>query len=415
MRFRILPVLLAVFFLGLVTGTSLSAVAGSVTYARLQVFADALAIVESRYVDERDPDTLVYDAIGGLTQGLDDHSVFLDPDQYRDLREVTTGEYSGVGIDVFTRDGRIVVRQVFAGSPAQAAGLEEGDEIVGVNDRTLETTDPSLLLEDIRGLRGTVVVLRIERAGLEAAFDVSVRRAQIRTPSVEAELVMPQIALLRIDRFQRDTAEEVQVALTRLRLDATGDLDGVILDLRGNPGGYLSEAVEIADLWLGDGTIVSTVGRMGLADRDRATLPGTDPDTPLVVLVDGSSASASEVLAGAIQDRKRGRIVGSTTYGKGSVQQFFDLPDGSALKLTTARYFTPNGQDIHGSGVAPDLALDSGDDEARSRTVKDFLAQRSGVPESVTLDPALNLALAWFEDPQGTDDWFVGAPLAPQQ
>lgn len=409
MRFRSSSVF-AAFAAGILTGGALTAAAGAYPFEKLHVFAEALSKIDAHYVDKRDPEALVYDAIGGLTQGLDDHSVFLDPERYAQMREQTSGEYFGVGIEVETRDERVFVIEPLEGSPAEEAGILAGDEIVAVDDADVTEIGPEGALARIRGDRGTVVVLSVERADAEAPVDISVRRDRVRTRSVESDLVAGGIGLVRVERFQRRTFDEVRRALTELE-EANGTvLNGIVLDMRGNPGGYLSQAVAIADLWIDQGTIVSTIDRRTLRQRDEAHPAGTDTTTPIAILVDSGSASAAEIVAGALKDHGRGKLIGYPTYGKGSVQMFFDLSDGSALKLTTARYYTPAGHHIHGSGIAPDIALgERGADDPEGDLTG--LLDEVAVSEAVARDPEMHVAIAWLADPVRTEAFF-GEPTA---
>jgi len=398
-RFRLpvrLPLLVATFAGGLLTGAALTAAADGEPYQRLRVFAEALSLIESRYVDERSSDALLYDAIGGLTQGLDDHSVFMDPERYRETREQTSGEYFGVGISVDTREDGIHVVEPIQGSPAEEAGVLPGDRIVGVDGVRFEAAGTDALLAKIKGRRGTIVVLTVLRG--EDELDLPVRRDQVRTSSVDSRLLAPGYGWARLSRFQRRTADELRRALTELKEENGGPLTGLVLDLRGNPGGYLNQAVAVADLWLDDGIIVTTVGRERPEPAGRARAGGTDRDLSLVVLVDGGSASAAEIVAGALQDHARAKLVGYTTWGKGSVQQFFDLPDGSALKLTTARYYTPSGRSIHGSGIRPDVLLGERGASTPDFDVDALLAAQPVAPDWTSADPELRVALGLLRD-----------------
>jgi carboxyl-terminal processing protease len=406
------PGLLAGFVAGVLTGAALTAAASSYSFDQLRVFTEALHRIDTFYVDERDPSDLLYDAIGGLTQGLDDHSVFLDPDAYRDMREQTTGEYFGVGVAVDIRDGRIFVDEPVEGSPAELAGVQPGDEIVAVDDALVAEVGTEKALALVRGDRGTVVVLTVVREGRDQPLDISVTRDRVRTRSVEYTLLPGGVGRIDIDRFQRQTYDETQRALTELEEEAGGRLDGIVLDLRGNPGGYLRQAVSIADLWVEGGTIVSTIDRSDEAQKDEAHRAGTDSRTPIAVLVDGGSASAAEIVAGALQDHGRGTLIGYTTYGKGSVQQFFDLSDGSALKLTTARYYTPNHHNIHGSGITPDLALGPRGADEPGRDLGPLLDEYP-IPQELWGDPTLHVALAWLQDEAAVESWFAAPSKEP--
>jgi len=376
-----------------VSGAALTASATGEPYERLRVFAEALSLIESRYVDERGADALVYDAIGGLTQGLDDHSVFMDPERYRETREQTSGEYYGVGISIDSRDGGIHVLQPMDGSPAEEAGILSGDVIVAVDGVRIEVAGDDALLSKIKGRRGSIVVLTVVRG--EKELDFPVRRDQVRTRSVESRLLGDGLGWAKVSRFQRRTADELRRALAELKETNGGPLTGLVLDLRGNPGGYLNQAVAVADLWLSEGIIVSTVGRERPEPAGRARASGTDREVGVVVLVDGGSASAAEIVAGALQDHGRAKLIGYTTWGKGSVQQFFDLPDGSALKLTTARYYTPSGRSIHGSGIEPDVSLGPRGGLGPDFDVEVALAGAPS-PDWAAGDPELRLAMAYL-------------------
>lgn len=375
------------------SGAALTASATGEPYERLRVFAEALSLIESRYVDERGADALVYDAIGGLTQGLDDHSVFMDPERYRETREQTSGEYYGVGISIDSRDGGIHVLQPMDGSPAEEAGILSGDVIVAVDGVRIEVAGDDALLSKIKGRRGSIVVLTVVRG--EKELDFPVRRDQVRTRSVESRLLGDGLGWAKVSRFQRRTADELRRALAELKETNGGPLTGLVLDLRGNPGGYLNQAVAVADLWLSEGIIVSTVGRERPEPAGRARASGTDREVGVVVLVDGGSASAAEIVAGALQDHGRAKLIGYTTWGKGSVQQFFDLPDGSALKLTTARYYTPSGRSIHGSGIEPDVSLGPRGGLGPDFDVEVALAGAPS-PDWAAGDPELRLAMAYL-------------------
>jgi carboxyl-terminal processing protease len=403
------PKLIAAYALGLLSGAALTATAATgVPYERLAAFSHALSLIEARYVDERDTDTLVYDAIGGLTQGLDDHSIFLEPDRYKELLEQTSGEYFGVGIEIEHRGDKVYVGRALAGSPAEDAGIEAGDEIVAV-DGVLVGKAGEDALGGIRGERSSRVVLTLMRPGESEPRQISVVRGQVRTPSVVSRR-LDDIAWIHVERFQRRTAAEVGRALAAER--KAGKLAGVVLDLRGNPGGYLSQAVEVADFFIAEGPIVSTVDRGPAGQKDTAHKAGTDVDTPLAVLIDGNSASAAEIVAGALQDTGRGTLLGYNSYGKGSVQQFFELSDGSALKLTTARYLTPKGRYIHGSGIEPDLPLGPRGSRVPAIELEPLLARFGAPAPGIEGDLELQTALALLREPEPTRAFLTDANAA---
>ncbi len=405
-RTRRFAPLVAIYAAGLLSGAAVSAAAVSVQYPfeRLEVFAEALSIIHARYVDERDAGALVYDAVSGLCRDLDDHSIFMNPDEYREMREETSGQYFGIGIALDLLDGRLIVQRTIEASPAEVAGILPGDEILAVDGEVVGKLGPEVALARIEGKRGSIVVLRIARDGLAESIEVAVRRDQVRTNSVESALLSPNIGWLRIERFQRRTVDEVRRALRDLQAAGPAPA-GLVVDLRGNPGGYLSQAVAVADIWLAEGAIVSTVDRSSGAQRDMARTLGTDTTTQLVVMVDGRTASAAEIVAGALQDRGRAQVVGETSYGKGSVQQFFDLSDGSALKLTTARYYTPSGASIQGVGVRPDVVLGDHVFEQLALDLEALMRSMPGAPSWAGDDRALQVAVLALRDPGALQPW----------
>ncbi len=400
----------ALFTAGLLTGAALTASAKEVPYDLLHVFSTALQKIEAEYVVEREPQDLIYDAIGGLTQGLDDYSVFLSPEDYQELLEKTRGEYYGVGISIESREDRVFILSPIEGSPAEAAGLLPGDEIVAVDGLRVSVVGDDEVLAKIKGRRGTAVLITVLRNGSEE--DVRVLRDRVRTRSVERRLVGDGTAWLQIKRFQSHTADEVKRALAELAEEQGAPVTGLVVDLRNNPGGYLSQAVQVADLWISSGPIVSTVSREEAADEELARPKGTDRETRLVVLVDADSASAAEILAGALKDTGRAQLVGYTTYGKGSVQQFIELPDGSALKLTTAGYLTPSGASIHGSGIRPHVTLGERGAWKPWRDPAELL-QAAPAPDWIVADSELHIAFAALAAPDSAVEYFTRPP-APE-
>tara|TARA_Y100001968_G_scaffold312828_1_gene336401 strand:+ start:746 stop:2008 length:1263 start_codon:yes stop_codon:yes gene_type:complete len=401
------PLIVAAFLAGLMSGSALSALAIAKDYpfGRLEVFSEALSLIHGRYVDERDAGELVDDAIVGLCRNLDDHSVFLDPQSYRALQEETAGQYFGIGVGLVSRAGLLIIERVVDGSPAEQAGIRAGDRIVTVDGEQLSPLSAEDGLRRIKGLRGSVVRLGVERGEPSELLEFAVRRDRVRTSSVESAFVGEGLLWVRIQRFQRRTVEELRRELQRSTAGKAA-LKGLVLDLRGNPGGYLKQAIAVADLWLASGHIVSTVERSVGLEREQATGPGTDPDTRLVVLVDAQTASAAEVVAGALRDRSRAILIGETSYGKGSVQQFFELSDGSALKLTTARYYTPSGASIAGVGVSPHVVLGQEPKDSAELSVGELLVRVESLAPWVREDRALSLALALLSDHPSVQGWW---------
>ena len=405
----------AIYAAGLVSGAALSAAAVSTQYPfeRLEVFAEALSTIHARYVDERDADELLYDAVSGLCRNLDNHSIFMDPEAYREMKEETSGQYFGIGVALDLRDGHLVVLRTIEGSPAEEAGILAGDEILAVDGEVVALLSLELALARIEGKRGSQVQLRLAREGVAVPLELVVRRDQVRTNSVESARIDSGIGWLKVERFQRRTVDEVRRGLRELRASSPA-LAGLVLDLRGNPGGYLSQAVSVADIWLEQGPIVSTLDRVEGTQRDMARTVGTDNDTALVVLIDKGTASAAEIVAGALQDRDRAKVVGQSSYGKGSVQQFFELSDGSALKLTTARYYTPSGRSIQGVGVRPDIVVDDQLPTQDSSALDGLLGSASSDPPWVRNDRALHLAVLALRDSEGVQEWWDSTVAARQ-
>jgi carboxyl-terminal processing protease len=328
-------------------------------FRELKIFTDVLAIVKRDYVREVPDDKLVEGAIKGLLTTLDPHSGYLDPDFYQDLQVQTKGEFGGLGIEITVKDGLLVVISPMEGSPAEKAGMKPNDAIVKIDGKF--TKDFSLVdaVKKLRGPKGTEIVLSVFRKGTPELIEVKLIRDQITVRSVRARLLPDGYAYVRINQFAEKTAEDLKSALHDL-LKASGrdTLAGLIIDLRNNPGGLLTQAILVSDLFLREGVIVYTDSRVdGQRQKYFAHERGTEPDFPLVVLVNGGSASASEIVAGALKDAGRGLIVGTQTFGKGSVQTISPLDNGGAVTLTTALYFTRSGNSLQAKGVSPDIEV----------------------------------------------------------
>lgn len=330
------------------------------TYQKLRVFSQVLAYVQDSYVDEIEEEELVYDAIRGMLRDLDPHTAFMRPAEYQKLKEDTAGEFGGLGIELRQLPTTIRITRVHVGGPAEHAGLQPDDQILaadGVSTAEMELPD---LIKLLRGVPGTTVMLRIARTGWSDPRDIPLVRQQVRIPSVHAKSLPNDIVYVQITSFQERTDLELGTALQALRAERKpardGTWRGLVLDLRDNPGGLFEEGVKVADRFLRQGLIVRTVGRDPRnVERDEAQLAGTEPEYPLVLLINGGSASASEIVAGALQDQGRALVVGTRSYGKGSVQTLYGLEDGAGLKLTIARYFTPSGRSIQDTGIEPDV------------------------------------------------------------
>ena len=327
---------------------------------QIRTFAEIFTRIKRDYVRDVDDVSLLESAIKGMLAGLDPHSVFLDRDAFRSLQERAQGRFGGLGIEVSMENGLIKVIAPIDDTPAQRAGIESGDLITHINDQSVRGMSLGEAVDKMRGHPGTAVTLSVVRKGLGEVLRVHIVRAIIRVRSVKARLLEPGIALFRLSNFQSDTSEELWRALQRLRTDSDGELRGAVLDLRNNPGGILDAAVRVSDMFLEEGLIV--VSTKGRTDSANLEYPARSPDAlqgaPLVVLVNGGSASASEIVAGALQDQRRALIVGEPTFGKGSVQTLLTLRDEGALKLTTALYYTPSGRSIQAKGITPDVVLE---------------------------------------------------------
>lgn len=322
----------------------------------LRLFAEIFSMIKADYVEPMDDETLLRDAVRGMLGGLDPHSSYLDADSFREINIDTRGEFGGLGLEVTLEDGVIRVVAPMDGTPAEEAGIRSGDLIIRLDGITVKGQALDQAVGRMRGEPGSAITLTILRDGVEAPFDVIVKRAIIQLQSVRGELLEARFAYTRISQFQSGTGASLRRQLERLEEQADGPLSGLVLDLRNNPGGVLDGAVEVSDLFLSKGVIVSTRGR---AADSAFTFNATGRDVlsgaPLVVLVNRGSASASEIVAGALQDHQRGLILGTKTFGKGSVQTILPMKNGAALKLTTARYYTPNNHSIQATGIQPDI------------------------------------------------------------
>ncbi|MBI5512951.1 MAG: S41 family peptidase [Deltaproteobacteria bacterium] len=331
-------------------------------YRRLGIVAQVLAHIENSYVDPVDEDRLIDGAIRGMVNTLDPHSAYLDAEEYALLESEATGQFGGIGVEIDARGDYLTVISPIAGSPAARAGVRAGDELLAVDGQDARGLDVDEAVRRMRGAPGTHVRVVLRRRGQTEPLRLDLVREVVRVTSVEAHLLDDGVGYVNLRAFQERSSQEVSAALDRLTRSAGGSLRGLVLDLRNNPGGLLDEAIFIADQFLASGVIVSTRGRDGAAqDEARAHVAGTRPEFPIVILVNEYTASAAEIVAGALQDHHRATLVGTRTFGKGSVQTVIDLPDGGALKLTIARYFTPSGRSIQAQGIAPDVQVEAVD------------------------------------------------------
>jgi carboxyl-terminal processing protease len=359
------------------------------TSAESAQLGEVIERVQREYVDTVSHPALVDDALRGLVGGLDPYSSYLDAEEYADLRVSTAGTYAGIGIEVSTADRALRVVRPFRGSPAFAAGIQSGDMISAI-DGTPVGPDLEAAMARMRGPRGSTVRLAVLRVGQTLPLEFTVERAQVDVHSVAMTSLDGGYVYARITAFSDTTAEDFSASIARLRRDMSAKPRGVVLDLRNNPGGVLESAVEVADLLLENGVIVTADGRTPAARFSMEATPGEVlPGVPVVVLVNGSTASAAEILAGALQDHHRAVLLGRRTFGKGSVQTVMPLTAGRAIKLTTSRYFTPSGRSIQGHGIDPDHLVENVDgvpadlDDARARQT--LSARDAGVHAALEL------------------------------
>lgn len=323
----------------------------------LRMFADVFDRIKQAYVEPVDDRDLLEDAIRGMLTGLDPHSAYLEPEAFESLQIHTSGEFGGLGIEVGLEDGFIKVIAPIDDTPAQRAGVRAGDMIIRLDDTPVQGMDLNEAIDLMRGEVGTPIRLTIMREGRDQPLEIKIVRDVIKVKSVRHELLEPGYGYLRISQFQSHTGEDTVAAIRSLAEEAP--LKGLVLDLRNNPGGVLQAAVAVSDAFLTEGTIVYTEGRLPNSElRFNASSETVAPDTPLVVLINGGSASASEIVAGALQDHERALIMGTDSFGKGSVQTVLPLGQERAIKLTTARYYTPGGRSIQAQGIKPDLRVD---------------------------------------------------------
>jgi len=352
-------VILCILFSGLLffqgSGGDVKAWDGEV-YKNIEIFAEVLRQIEMNYVEPKDSKELIYGAIKGMVGSLDPHSSFMTSEEHKDLMIETKGSFTGVGIEITMRENVITVVSPIEGTPAYKAGIKAGDKIIKINDELTNDMTLADAVKLIRGAKGTEVKITVSREGSEKPLDFNIVRDVIPLRSVRALKLSPDIGYIRISNFQSKTEQDLTENLKKL--ESEEGIKGLILDLRNNPGGLLNQAIKVSDVFLDEGIIVSTKGRDSRQDMEiSATRNGVKRSYPIIVLVNEGSASASEIVAGALQDNKRALVLGTKTFGKGSVQTILPLSDGSGLRLTTARYYTPSGNSIQLTGIQPDIEL----------------------------------------------------------
>lgn len=389
----VLPMLGAVAILG---GTAPTAAQhpdmpppGELPLDELRTFADVFNQIRIGYVEEIEDSELLEYAIKGMLMGLDPHSVYLTRDAFEDLQTSTTGEFSGLGLEVGMDNGYLTVIAPIDGSPAAEAGMLPGDIILKLDGTTIKGKSLNEAVDQMRGPVGSEIIMTIGRAGEPQPFDLTLVRDTIRVASVRQRWLESGYAYLRISQFQKKTGEDVSEAIAKLQ--AEQPIRGLVLDLRNNPGGVLGASVDVAGLFMEGGTVVYTEGRLDNSARNyNATEKDMTAGVPLVVLINGGSASASEIVAGALQDHSRAVIMGTESFGKGSVQTVLPISEDRAVKLTTALYFTPNGRSIQAEGIVPDVIVDRARveafDESRRISERDLAGHLDNAGNNVTGD-----------------------------
>ena len=351
-----------------------------------RLLSEVMDLIHDDYVDKTDDHTLMSNAIRGMVGELDPHSAFMDKDEFEDLKIATEGNYSGIGVEVTAEDGVLTVIAPLDDSPAARAGIRPGDAILSIDGLLLRNEPLDDAIKRIRGEPGTVVRLGIGREPLPQPLELSIERAMVSVHSVRFDMLEPGYGYLRISQFSETTGPDTLAAIRALEDEAGGKLRGLVLDLRNNPGGVLDAAVEVSDAFLEDGTIVSAEGRSA---ESRFRMEAMEGDlargAAIAVLVNEGSASAAEIVAGALRDNGRAKLLGQKTFGKGSVQTVLPLEDGQALKLTTSRYFTPSGVSIHERGIEPDVPLPEPE------------ATAAGAPDAGERDPEIRAAVEFLK------------------
>jgi carboxyl-terminal processing protease len=330
--------------------------AGDDRYKKLKVFTEVLSVVEHNYVEEVETEELVYSAIKGMMSSLDPHSGFLSPDAYKEMQVDTKGEFGGLGIQISIKEGVLTIISPIEDTPAWRAGLKAGDKILKIEDESTKDMTIHDAVSRMRGPKGTKITISISREGLKGLKDYTITRDIIKIKSVKSKVIEDTVGYIKITQFQQGTSRELSKALRKLTRE---DISALILDLRNNPGGLLTSAVDVTGKFLPKGKMVVYIkGRDGEKSEYRTSERDLVYDkVPMVVLVNQGSASASEIVAGALKDEGRAVVLGVTTFGKGSVQSVIPLSDGSGLRLTTSRYYTPKGTSIQSTGIVPDITV----------------------------------------------------------
>jgi carboxyl-terminal processing protease len=370
-------------------------------YAEMKKFSDVMNAVRRYYVEETTDQELFDGALKGMLSNLDPHSTYMDKDMFSKMMEDTSGEFGGLGIEISSAEGGIRIVSPIEDTPADKAGVKSGDLIIRIGDVLARDISLPESVKMMRGKPGTNITLTIFREDETRTFDVKIKRAIIQVASVKTDILAPGYAYLRVTQFQEHTADQLEEKIELIRKESGGKILGAVLDLRNNPGGLLDQAVALSDMFLNEGGIVSTKSRVGNNMDFKASGGDALKGEPLIVLINGGSASASEIVAGALQDNKRAVLMGTRSFGKGSVQRIIPLSDGSAFKLTTSLYYTPSGRSIQATGIDPDVEVkavrlkieDDGTnrpEQVSERNMKGHLANGSGKSKTKKEDEAVS-------------------------
>jgi len=388
-------------------GAITSHLAGATTqaqspYAPLEQLARILVLVETQYVEPAQRNKIIEGAIKGMVAELDPHSAYMTSEEFSQFQEETGGKFGGVGVEVDLRNEEVTVIAPIEGSPAERAGIRPGDQIVAIDGRPTRGERLDKLITMMRGLAGTKVKVAIRREGVADLFTLELTREEIHVTSIVAKRLEGDVAYVRIKQFQEGTHEEMLRAVGKLRAASKAPLAGVILDMRNNPGGLVDEAEGVADEFLSSGVIYSTRHRAQVVDEAKANDGGAFAALPIVTLVNEYSASSAELVAGALQDNRRATVVGTTTFGKGSVQTIFELPDGAGMRLTTMRYYTPSGRSIQAQGIRPDVLIEPAKREEMAGIMRESdldghlapegASAATGKPQAVLIDKGAQAA-----------------------
>jgi carboxyl-terminal processing protease len=333
-------------------------------YKKLETFAKVLSYVETNYIENVKSEKLIDDAIKGMLENLDPHTAYMPAELFREMKVDTKGEFYGIGAEISIKDSVLTVVSPIEGTPADEAGIQAGDRILKIDGAATKGMSLMDAVNKMRGPQGTKVNLTIEREGTKGPLEFAIKRGTVHISAISSQLLDKHYAYIRVKNFQERADKELSKALDKMSKESSNTIKGVILDLRNNPGGLLDQAIKISDEFLDTGAIVTTKGRQeSFQEVEMAHKEGTRPSWPMITLVNEGSASASEIVAGALQDHGRSIILGTPTFGKGSVQTIIDLDDGSGLKLTIARYYTPKGRSIQAEGITPDIIVSATEPE----------------------------------------------------